>query len=218
MKFRNPQSHIQQAKGGNEVKAITAGFEKKTTVSAEVSGGVKGLADAKASVVDETTIRAGYENTTGRTYESATARSYELNQPPYTAGEGRLTWSEQTCQTRVKGVQNIDCEIEIYNWRTYKKYDFGKARRTTRHKKNYRVVFKSAQLLIALLEGRGSVHTPFFEHFASGRNVQDRHIADLKARLVQEVDFLTEPYSEDSEFKTEIVNLVQLPQPDDDEE
>ena len=222
--FSNPTSEVQKstishttAKGGNEVKAITAGFEKKTTVSAKVSGGVKGLADAKASVVDETTIRAGYENTTGRTYESATARGYELNQPPYTAGEGRLTWSEQTCQTRVKGIQNIDCEIEIYYWRSYKKYDFGKARKTRRHKKSNTVVFKSAQLLIALLEGRGSVHTPFFELFI-GHDVAQRHIDDLKALLVQEVDFLTEPYSEDSEFKTEIVNLVQLPQPGDDEE
>ena len=217
--FSNTTSEVQETeishttgKGGSEIKAIAAGFEKKTTVSAEVSGGIDGIAEAKASVVDETTISASYEDTTGRTFEEAAARTYRLRQPPYTTGEGRLTWSEQTCQTRVRGLQNIDCEIEIFWWRYKKVYDWKKAKKVKKWYKANRVVFSSAQLLIALLEGRGSVHTPFFEHLAR-KKVAKRHIADIKTLLVQKVDFLTEPYGEDSEFKTEIVNLVHLDRP-----
>ena len=79
--FRNPTSQVQgvdieysSAQGRNEVSAIAAGFEKKTTVSAEASAGVKGIGEAKASVVDETTIRASYENTTGRSATRAARR------------------------------------------------------------------------------------------------------------------------------------------------
>ena len=217
--FSNPTSEVQESEithssgqGGNEVRAIVAGFEKKTTVSAEAGGGVAGF-EAKVSAVDETTISASYESTTGRTFEEAVARAYRLRQPAYTAGEGRLTWSEQTCQTRVRGPQNIDCEIEIFWWRYKKEYDWKKAKKVKKWYKANRAAFPSAKLLIALLEGRGSVHTPFFEHFV-GKTVAPRHINDIKALLVQKVDFLTEPYSEDSEFKTEIVNIVHLDRPD----
>ena len=174
---------------------------------------LKALPRSRPSVVDETTISASYESTTGRTFEENATRIYRMRQPPYTSGEGRLAWSEQTCQTRVQGYQAIDCEIEIYWWQSYKKYDWGKAKKTTRHRKANRAVFPSVQLLIALLEGRGSVHTPFFEHFV-GKTVASRHINDLKNLVIQDVDFLTEPFSEDSEFKTEIVNLVHLERPD----
>ena len=219
--FRNPTSETQGVdieyyaeQGVNEVNAILAGFEKKVTVSAEVSGGVKGIGEAKASVVDETTIRASYENTTGRSYQSGTRKIFRLTQPAYTAGEGRLTWSEQTCQTRVRSDQIIDCEVEIYWWRAYKKYDARRAKRTTRHRKSHRVVFPSLHLLVALLEGRGSVHTPFFEHFAE-REVGKRYVDLLEKLRKQKVDFLTEPYAQSSEFKTEITDLVNLPRPDD---
>ena len=217
--FSNPTSEVQETgithssgQGGNEVKAITAGFEKKTTISAEASGGI-GVAEAKVSAVDETTIKAGYENTTGRTFEENVARTYLLRQPPYTAGEGRLTWSEQTCQTRVRGEQHIDCEIEIFWWRYKKVWDYGKAKHVKKWYKAYRVVFPSVQLLAALFEGRGSVHTPFFEHFTT-KDVRQSHIDSIKNELRKTVDFLTEPYSEDSEFKTEIVNLQYLDRPD----
>ena len=52
--FTNGSTEVQTAElehweetGENEIVAILAGFEKKTTVSAEVSGGVKGIAEAK---------------------------------------------------------------------------------------------------------------------------------------------------------------------------
>ena len=222
--FSNPTSQVQvteithtSGKGSNEIKAIVAGFESKTTVSAEASGGVPGIGEAKVSVVNETTISASYENTTGRTHEESASRGYRLSQPPYTSGEGRLTWSEQTCQTRVRGAQMIDCEIEIYWWKAYRKYDARKAKKTTRHRKSHTVVFPSVQLLIALLEGRGSVHTPFFEHFV-GKNVSQHHIDSIRDLITQDVDFLTEPFSEDSEFKTEILDLVFLDRPDAEEE
>ena len=222
--FSNPTSQVQETEishssgqGGEEIKAIAAGFEKKTTVSAEASGGVEGIAEVKASVVDETTISASYESTTGRTFQENAARIYRMRQPPYTAGEGRLTWSEQTCQTRVQGHQAIDCEIEIFWWRYKKVYDWGKAKKVKKWYKANRVSFPSMQLLIALLEGRGSVHTPFFEHFV-GKTVASRHINDLKNMVIQDVDFLTEPFAEDSEFKTEIVNLVHLDKPEAEEE
>ena len=219
--FSNPTREVQETtithtsgKGGSEIKAITAGFSKKVTVSAKVSGGIDGIAKAEASVVDETTITSAYKDTTGRTYEESAARGYKLRQPAYTAGEGRLTWTDQTCQTRVRGLQAIDCEIEIYWWKAYRKYDARKARKTTRHRKSHRVVFQSAHQLIAMLEGRGSVHTPFFEHFA-GRGIKPWHIDDLKGLLAAGRRLPDRALQRGfSEFKTEIVNLVQLDRPD----
>ena len=215
--FSNPTSETQgvdvehwSETGVNEVAAILAGFEKKITVSAEVSGGVKGIGEASASVVDETTISASYENTTGRSYQSGTKKTFRLTQPAFTAGEGRLTWSEQTCQTRVRGEQIIDCEVEIFWWRYKKEYDWRKAKQVKKWYKAHRKLFPSIHLLIALLEGRGSVHTPFFEHFAT-REVGERYVILLEKLRRQRVDFLTEPYAESSEFKTEITNLVNLP-------
>ena len=53
------------------------------------------------------------------------------------------------------------------------------------------MVFPSVHLLIALLEGRGSVHTPFFEHFMWNPVSAQHHIDDIKALLVQQVDAFT---------------------------
>ena len=107
--FVNGSTEVQTAElehweetGENEIVANLAGFEKKTTVSAEVSGGVEGIAKAKASVVDETTVRASFERTTGRKTAKRAGGRFIFRQPPMTEGEARLTWSEQKMQTRVK--------------------------------------------------------------------------------------------------------------------
>ena len=193
--------------GENEINSIIAGFEKKTTVSAEASGGIKGIGEAKASVVDETTIKASFERTTGRKTSKRAGGVFTFRQPAMTEGEARLTWSQQKIQTRVKGFRMIRCKVIIGRYHRYKKYDAGKAKRTWREgwTTGSPIVFEDVSQLIDVMKKQGSVHTPYFEYF-SALNTNPLYAQYLLKLLQQDVNFLTEPFNGANEFKPEIVS------------
>ena len=213
--FVNGTTEVQEATvehweevGENEINAIKAGFEKKTTVSAEASGGIKGIGEAKASVVDETTLSAAFERTTGRKISKRSGGVFLFRQPPMTEGEARLTWSEQTMQTRVEGFKLIRCKIVLGRYHRYRKYNSRKARKTWRESwtSGSPIVFSDVSEIIAIMRKMGSVHTPYFEHFAKASSKPDPAYADnLERMLRQDVNFVTEPFKGANEFKPEIV-------------
>ena len=211
--FRNGTTEIQEGKiehweetGNNELLAVKAGFEKKITISAEVSGGVEGVAEAKASYVDETTLSASIETQTGRKSSQRSGGSFLFRFPAMTEGEARLTWSEDTLQTRIRGHRLIRCKVLIGRRHRYRKYDAGKARRTWRENwtTGSPMAFADISDLIAVMEKRGSVKTPLFEHFA-GRDVDPAYMENLRRLTRVEVDVLTDPFVGANNFKPEIV-------------
>ena len=224
--FKNGTTEVQEGTvehweetGMNELMAVKAGFEKKVTVSAEVSGGVEGIAEAKASVVDETTLSAALERQTGRKASKRDGGAFTFRFPPMTEGEARLTWSEDTLQTRIKGYRLVRCKVIIGRHHRYKKYNARKARREWRESwtTGSPIVFEDVSDLIAVMEKRGSVNTPFFEHFAN-RNTNPAYMENLKRLTRMNVDVLTDPFSGANNFKPEIVTSQSLVEKDDDED
>ena len=224
--FKNGTTEVQtgtvehwEETGSNELLAVKAGFEKKVTVSAEASGGIEGIAEAKASVVDETTLSASIESQTGRKTSQRSGGAFTFRFPAMTEGEARLTWSEDTLQTRIKGHRLIRCKVIIGRHHRYRKYDAGKARRTWRESwtTGSPVVFEDVSDMIAVMEKRGSVNTPFFEHFAN-RQVNPAYMANLKELTKMYVDVLTDPFTGASSFKPEIVTSNSTVEDQDDED
>ena len=224
--FKNGTTEVQEGTvdhweetGMNELMAVKAGFEKKVTVSAEASAGVKGIGEAKASVVDETTISASLERQTGRKSSSRDGGSFTFRFPAMSEGEARLTWSEDTIQTRIKGYRLIRCKVIIGRHHRYRKYNARKARKEWRESwtTGSPIVFEDVSDLIAVMEKRGSVNTPFFEHFAS-RQVNPAYMENLKRLTRQHVDVLTDPFKGANSFKPEIVTSHSLEERDSDED
>ena len=180
-------------------------------MSAEVSGGVEGIAEAKASVVDETTISAAIERQTGRQTSQRSGGAFTFRFPPMSEGEARLTWSEDTLQTRIKGYRLIRCKVVIGRYHRYKKYNARKARTETKESwtSGSPIVFADVSDLIAVMEKRGSVNTPYFEHFAK-RPVNPAYMENLKRLTRMNVDVLTDPFSGANNFKPEIVTSNSL--------
>ena len=225
--FKNATTEVQdgtiehwEETGMNELLAVKAGFEKKVTVSAEISGGVEGIAEAKASVVDETTISASIESQTGRKSNQRSGGAFTFRFPPMTEGEARLTWSEDTIQTRIKGYRLVRCKVIIGRHHRYKKYDAGKARRTWRESwtTGSPIVFDDVSDLIAVMEKRGSVNTPYFELFAGMGDINPDWANRLKRFSRVNVDVLTDPFTGASTFKPEIVTSNSLVEDQDDED
>ena len=225
--FKNATTEVQEGTvehweetGMNEFNAVKAGFEKKVTVSAEVSGGIDGIAEAKASVVDETTLSASIERQTGRQLSRRDGGSFLFRFPPMTEGEARLTWSEDTIQTRIKGYRLIRCKVIIGRHHRYRKYNASKARKEWRESwtTGSPVVFDDVSDLIAVMEKRGSVNTPFFEHFAN-RVTNPAYMGNLKRLTRMNVDVLTDPFTGANSFKPEIATSHSLieDQSDDDD-
>ena len=225
--FRNATTEVQEGTishweetGLNELMAVVAGFEKKVTVSAEVSGGIDGIAEAKASVVDETTISASLERQTGKELNRRDGGEFKFRFPPMTEGEARLVWSEDTIQTRIKGYRLIRCKVIIGRHHRYRKYNSSKARKEWRESwtTGSPVTFEDISDLIAVMEKRGSVNTPFFEHFAS-RDTNPAYMENLKRLTRMNVDVLTDPFTGANSFKPEIATSHSLieDQEDDDE-
>ena len=212
--FKNASSEVQefslgraQTSGSNESGAILAGFEKTTKVSAEVSGGIKGIGEAKASVVDETKIKAEYQRQTGRSLDDSVTGELLLKMPPWTAGEARLTWAEQTIQNRIKGYRQIRCRVVIGRYQDYyKTIALGPAKRhINRWASGSPLIWPELSDLIAVLEKRGSVKTPLFEEYAQKKNINPVYAQRLKDRSRVNVDILTEPYKGSNEFRPEIL-------------
>ena len=224
--FKNGTTEVQdgvvshwEETGLNELNAVKAGFEKKVTVSAQVSGGVEGIAEAKASVVDETTISASLERQTGRKVNRRSGGAFTFRFPPMTEGEARLTWSEDTLQTRIKGYRLIRCKVVIGRHHRYRKYNARKARKEWRESwtSGSPIVFNDVSDLIAVMEKRGSVTTPLFEHFAN-RKVPRAYMENLKRLTRMNVDVLTDPFTGANSFKPEIVASSTLVEKDNDED
>ena len=224
--FKNATTEVQDGRiehweetGMNELNAVKAGFEKKITTTAEASGGIDGIAEAKVSVVDETTISASLEHQTGRKSSKRDGGAFTFRFPPMTEGEARLTWSEDTLQTRIKGYRLIRCKVIIGRHHRYKKYDAGKARKTWRESwtSGSPVVFDDISDLIAVMERRGSVKTPLFEHYANNPPPQ-RYPDRLRNATRLNVDVLTDPFTGANSFKPEIVTSQSLADRDSDED
>ena len=222
--FRNGTTEVQEGvvdhweeTGLNELNAVKAGFEKKVTTTLEASGGVEGIAEAKASVVDETTISASLERQTGRKTTSRSGGSFKFRFPPMTEGEARLTWSEDTLQTRIKGYRLIRCKVVIGRRHRYRKYNSRKARKEWRESwtSGSPIVFADVSDLIAVMEKRGSVNTPLFEHFAE-RQVNPAYVRNLMRLTRMNVDVLTDPFTGANKFKPEIVTSQTLVDRDND--
>ena len=211
--FRNATTEVQEGEvshweetGMNELNAVKAGFEKKVTTTVEASGGIDGIAEAKASVVDETTISASLERQTGRKSTTRSGGSFKFRFPAMTEGEARLTWSEDTLQTRIKGYRLVRCKVVIGRYHRYRKYSARRARKTWRESwtSGSPMVFADVSDLIAVMEKRGSVNTPLFEHFAN-RRVNPAYMANLKRLTRMKVDVLTDPFVGANNFRPEIV-------------
>lgn len=210
--FHNASSEVQdftlshrEESGENETLALMAGFEKKVTVTAEVSAGI-GIAEAKASVVDETTLKAEVNRQTGRSTSKEVGGEFTIRMPAWTAGEARLTWSEQTLQNRIKGYQQIGCRIFIGTYQDYwKKIALGPAKRHIRRwTTGSPVGWADLENLIAVLEKRGSVKDARFEYYAN-RNINPVHVQRLREKSRIHVDVLTDPYRGANTFRPEIV-------------
>ena len=224
--FKNASTEIQEGRiehweetGMNELNAVKAGFEKKITTTAEASGGIDGIAEAKVSVVDETTLSASLERQTGRKSAKRDGGSFLFRFPAMTEGEARLTWSEDTLQTRIKGYKLVRCKVIIGRHHRYRKYNARKARKEWKESwtSGSPITFNDVSDLIAVMEKRGSVNTPFFEHFAN-RRVNPAYMANLKRLTRMNVDVLTDPFKGANSFKPEIVTSQTLIEKDNDKD
>ena len=211
--FKNGTSLVQTAElyheektGANEFTAIMAGFEKKVTVTATAKAGI-GVAEAEASVVDETTLKAEFNRQTGRSAESTDGGRFIFNQPPFTEGEARLTWTEQTVQNRIKGYRLVRCKVVIGRYQDYRK-TIGRGpakKRIRRWTSGSPLTWPDVSDLIAVIEKRGSVKHPLFEHYAGREAINPVYANRLRVRSRVSIDVLTEPYKGANEFRPEIV-------------
>ena len=105
----------------------------------------------------------------------------------------------------------VRCKVIIGRHHRYRKYNARKARKEWREgwTTGSPVVFPDVSDLIAVMEKRGSVNTPYFEHFAN-RQTNPAYMANLKRLIRINVDVLTDPFTGANNFKPEIVPLRNL--------
>lgn len=190
------------ATGENEVNAIAASWKLETSVkaSASVKAGA-GLVEAEASIETETKNTLGGElsRQTGRSEDTKEGGRFTQHVNPHTYLRAHLEWNEQDLQRRWSGKSVIDCGIRVGNFQDYSK----RGHRVRRWTSGSPLVWDSIEQLLAVMEKRGSVHSPGYEYFAS-HFVHPALIPRIQARRTTVMDRLTDPFKGASSFKVVI--------------
>ena len=204
-----PQSYTfkkQFKTGSSEEAAVQAGFSVEDTTKAEVGGEASQF---KLSKEFKTTVSSQWTNATGTTKDETTGGDFPLIAAPRTYVKAFLQWEEQTLQRRIECDGTYDFKIELGRYHRYKKYDAGKARRTTRESwtSGSPVRWESLEHLIAVAEKRGSIHYARYEHYAKYRDLNPVYMERIRAARQQHIDRLTPAYKGAAAIKVVIETL-----------